>query len=108
MPATGQSNDGGDGEMVVLRERVIERELERRGWDVLRMASEAQVSHQTIRNALDRKSLSTRTQMAIWDALGRAVPFGKLFEMRPDLGEPAEAEETAPGGTPVLREGAVA
>lgn len=76
--------------MVVVNQALLGRELEKRNWDLLRLASEMGVSHQTVRNILNGESVAHRTQVALFNALGGAIPFTKLFVVTP--GEDAEAK----------------
>lgn len=67
--------------MVVINAELVERELERRSWNRLRLASEMGVSHQTVTNMFDGKNLLHSTQVALFNAFDGLIPFAKLFQV---------------------------
>jgi plasmid maintenance system antidote protein VapI len=78
--------------MVVINAELVERELERRSWNRLRLASEMGVSHQTVTNMFDGGNLLHKTQVALFNAFGGRIEFAELFVVTAgeDAAVPAE------------------
>jgi hypothetical protein len=85
--------------MVVTKVETVRREMEKRGWGLGTLSDNMGVCFGTVRAMMAGQGVSAKTQMGLFEAFDRKVPFEELFELAPgpEAEDEAEDEDAAEG-----------
>lgn len=81
--------------MVVVNEKIIEREMRAREWDATQLAARMGVHFNTARNMLNGEGVGHNTQVALFNAFDGKLPFTKLFMVTAGTDEATIPQEAA-------------
>ena len=96
--------------MVVANRALVEHEMKQHGWDATQLAAAMGKHFNTARNILAGKPVAHGSQVALYEAFERRVPFKKLFVVTPGksvsapAGEPPPARQSGAVGASVPHE----
>jgi hypothetical protein len=90
--------------MVVMRSDTVREAQQARGWDDYRLASEAGISYQQVRNLFAGIGCGAKSQQGIYEAFGETIPMAELFSIVPDAEQGADSNDHATADDPATPE----